>query len=84
MATLSIDTYDFVAGLKEAGIPEPQAVAIADNLKKVNLEHVATKEDVAELRIEIQRMKVELLKWVVPLLLAQIGVFAGVVKYVGM
>ncbi len=73
MATLTIDTHKFITQLKDAGVEEKQAEAIVNGIKDINLEHVATKEDIAEL-------KADLFKWLIPILLGQIAVFAAVVK----
>lgn len=81
MATLTIDTHEFIKKLTTAGVPESQAEAIAQGLGKVNLDSVATKQDIAELRLEIRDVKVEMLKWLVPLLLGQIVAFAAIVKW---
>lgn len=92
MAILSIDTHAFVKKLTSTGIPEKQAEAFADALAKINLEDVATRGDWAELRDQLQReiqqlrlnigeMKFEILKWIIPLLLAQTAVFATLVQW---
>jgi hypothetical protein len=46
MATLTFDTYNFIERLKSSGMEETQAKAIADGLKEIDLEYVASKEDV--------------------------------------
>ena len=74
MATLTFDTYEFIERLKQSGMDANQAKAIVDGLKKINLEHVATKQDIAEL-------KADLLKWLIPILLGQVAVFAALVNF---
>ena len=74
MATLVIDTHNFITRLKEAGMEEKQAEAIISGLKEIDLKQVASKEDIAEL-------KADLFKWLIPILLGQIAVFAAVVKF---
>ncbi len=69
MSTLVIDTHNFITRLKEAGMEEKQAEAIVNGIKDINLEHAATKEDIAEL-------KADLFKWLIPILLGQTAVFA--------
>jgi hypothetical protein len=82
MATLTFDSYGFVQTLKESGIPEDQAKAIAEGLQKIDLGHVATKEDLRqvqlELKADIQQAKIDLLKWSVPLLIGQVAVFTTI------
>jgi hypothetical protein len=74
MATLIIDTHNFITRLKEAGMEEKQAEAIVDGIRSINLENVASKADLIKL-------KSDLLMWLIPLLLGQIAVFAMVVKF---
>jgi len=81
MATLTLNTHDFVTELVAAGVPENQAEAITHGLSKANLENVATKRDISELRLEIRDVKIDMLKWIVPLLLGQIVAFAAIVKW---
>jgi len=77
MAILTFDTHNFIARLKAAGIEEKKAVAIADAFKEVSLENVVTKDD---LRTTIAELKADLFKWLIPILLGQVAVFAAVVK----
>jgi hypothetical protein len=80
MAKILVDTYSFIERLVQAGMPEPQARAVADGLREIDLDNVATKEDVATLRCEIAEVKVDLLKWLVPLFLGQAGLITALVK----
>ena len=81
MATLTLSAHDLVRELVAAGVPETQAEAITQGLSKANLENVATKHDISELRIEIRDVKIDMLKWIVPLLLGQIVALAAIVKW---
>lgn len=92
MATLTLDTHDFIKGLMEAGMPEQQAEALADGLRQVNLSHVVTRDDLTEfkadiqaeftdLRVELKDVKIGFLMWVIPLLLGQTAVFAALMKW---
>lgn len=74
MATLTFDTYDFIERLKSSGIEESQAVAIADGLKEINLNHIASKQDLVELE---SRM----VKWIVPTLFAQAALIVALIKF---
>ncbi len=76
MATLTIDTYQFIENLKRSGMPEPQAKALAEAIRKIDLQHVATKADLAEL-------KADLFKWAVPLLLGQAALITALVELLG-
>ena len=58
---------------------ERQAVAIIEGLKEeANLQNVVTS---ADLRTAVAELKADLLKWLIPVLLGQIAVFAAVVKF---
>ena len=70
MATLTIDTFPFVDRLMKEGFPKNQAYAIADGLQHAQLDHVATKEDLLNL-------KAELITWFSSMMIAQIGMTVG-------
>jgi len=54
MPTISFDTHKFICRLKEAGIPEEQAEAIADAFREAHLEaEMATKTDLRELEYRL-------------------------------
>jgi len=74
MATITLDTYQFVEELTDAGISEEHAKAIARAFKKTDMQHVATKEDLANLRADI-------FKWAVPILVAQAGLIVALIKF---
>ncbi len=91
MATITFDTLKFVERLKAAGIPELQAKAEAEALQEALSESasytLATKQDIADVRMEIrdvrteiERSKYDLIKWMAGLLLAQAAVVATLVK----
>jgi len=87
MATLTFDTYDFIESLKSSGLEERQAKAIADNFRKIDVEHVASTNDISGLQTSISRLEVkiesvksDIFKWLIPLILGQylmiFGLFA--------
>ena len=84
MATLTFDTYDFIETLKDSGIEEVQAKAIVDGLKQIDLENIATKEDLLVLRKDLEvalaNLKADLIKWFVPMLLGQGALIVTLVK----
>jgi predicted nucleic acid-binding Zn-ribbon protein len=55
MAVLTFDTYEFIRTLKDSGFAESQAKGIADSIRQVDLNHVATKEDIREVREELRK-----------------------------
>jgi hypothetical protein len=79
------DTYAFINKLKEAGMPEPQAVVMSDTIKQVEASRadiLATKADInvlrTELKADILQVKTELsgqitlLRWMLGFVLAGI------------
>ena len=57
---MALDTYKAVKMLKEAGFDEPQAEAVVTTVGNAFDDTVATKTDIAELRIEIQEIRTEI------------------------
>ena len=60
-----------------AGLKEEQAKAIALEMQKIDLEHVATKQDI---QVAIDRLEIRMLRFIIPTLLGQAAVFAVIVK----
>lgn len=81
MATISIDTHSAFVRLTQSGFPDKQAQAVVATLQDATLQNVATKEDIQSLHHDLLRLKIDMLKWIVPLLLGQIAVFAGIVSW---
>ena len=59
---------------------EKKAEAIVQGLQEVSLEHIATREDIAEVRNEIANLKADIFKWLVPLLIGQAALIAALVE----
>ena len=78
MSTITFDTYDFIERLKSSGIEETQAKAIADGLKEIDLEYVASKEDIVTVREDMKNLEIRLLKWLIPLFLGQYALLFGI------
>jgi hypothetical protein len=54
MATITFDTHKFIRRLRDSGISEEQAEAIADAFREAHLEaEVATKSDLRELEYRL-------------------------------
>jgi hypothetical protein len=75
---ITFDTYKFVETLTASGIPEAQAKAEMEALcsalnETINVRDLATKLDLATL-------KVDLIKWMAGLLLAQGALIVALVK----
>jgi hypothetical protein len=72
MASITFDTLKFADRLKEAGIAPEQAEAEARALAEaLNASDLATKADLLELKMDI-------IKWMVGLALAQVGLLIGI------
>ena len=80
MATTTFDKLAFIDALKNSSVPEEQARAHASALDSALRETVATKSDIQGLDFKIQELKVDLLKWIVPLLLGQAALVAALVR----
>jgi hypothetical protein len=78
MTAVAFDTLKFANRLKKAGISPEHAEAEAEALSEVfetNLNELATKGDIDA---KLADVKFEILKWVVGLALAQIGLLVGI------
>lgn len=88
---VTIDTLQLAKRMKGAGVPEPQAELFADIFRetreaglaqlasRADLEalRAALKADLAALETKIAEAKFERLKWIVPLLAAQLLALVG-------
>jgi uncharacterized protein YoaH (UPF0181 family) len=79
MAMLTIDTYQAIQRLRASGMPSEQAQAVVETLQDINLEGMATKDDIAALKQDILEFKADLFKWLAPLFVGQIGIFTAIV-----
>lgn len=92
MTAVTFDTHQFIRTIQESGVPEKQAEAIAKAFQEAQANaDLATKGDVQavrddlrelELRLKliIETSKVDMIKWVAGLMLAQAAVIAALVK----
>lgn len=80
MTTLTFDTLKFANRLKAAGVPPEQAEAEAEALADVLADAVKTADLVtkADMHIALADLKADLMKWVIGLALAQIGLLVGI------
>ncbi|MFN3076431.1 MAG: hypothetical protein ABT940_06055 [Alphaproteobacteria bacterium] len=79
MSTATFDKLIYLETLKASGIPEARAHAHA--LDEAMRDAVATKGDITALRADMEtriaELKFDLLKWIVGLALAQMGLLVG-------
>lgn len=78
MAALTFDTLKFVEKLEMAGVPRAQAKAEAEALSEIieiSAQELVTKKD---LQIALADLKADLMKWVIGLALAQVGLLVGI------
>ncbi len=73
MATITFDTLSYAKKLKSAGFTEEQAEIQAEAMKEIISTELVTKKDLAE-------AKVEIIKWVAGMLVAQAAIVATLVK----
>ena len=88
MVAITFDTHEFVKRLRDSGFTETQAEALSiaqkESLSQAFGGELATKADMSDLRRDMAEMKYDLLKWVVGIALAQIGLLVGIlVKLLG-
>lgn len=81
----TFDGLAYVRRLEKAGVPREQAeiqaqvfVDFADAQREKNLQELATKADLKDMRMEMQAMENRLIKWGVSALLTQIAVIVAV------
>ncbi|VFM95544.1 MAG: hypothetical protein BECKG1743D_GA0114223_100907 [Candidatus Kentron sp. G] len=88
MTAITFDTQQFVETLQQGDFTEAQAKALSKAIKAVQRESdLATKGDIRELTAEIreaeQRTKVDLIKWMVALLIAQTALLVALFNFMG-
>lgn len=81
---LTFDTHAYVKRLRAVGFTEDQAEAQAETLAEIVEDKLATKADLKELELNLRRdmaeLKVDIIKWVAGMLVAQAAVIAALVK----
>jgi hypothetical protein len=91
VATLTFDKLAYVDRLKAAGVGEREARALAEGLDQALREEVATKTDltavkselaadIAAVRTELAAIKHDLLRWMVGMAFAQVGLTVALVR----
>ena len=98
MSSTAFDTLKFARRLQRIGLPPEQADGFAEAFSEVMITDLATKADLAavetrlrsEFRLECEKIRTEIaasrsetLRWVVPLILAQMGLTVGVLLRMG-
>ena len=71
--SVTFDTLAYAKKLKSAGVPEAQAEIQAEALKEIINSELVTKRDLTD-------AKVEIIKWVAGMLVAQAAIVATLVK----
>ena len=81
MTAITFDTHKFVRRLKEAGLPETQAEAIADAFRDAQGEaELATKHDIETLRRDLKELESRMTIRLGLMLVAAVGAAATLVK----
>ncbi len=81
MATITFDTHELVSELESSGFTRQQSEIVVSVLKKAQGE-LATRADITLLasKNDLLELKVDIVKWVGALMLAQVAVIAALVK----
>ena len=87
MTTLTFDSLDYFERLKAAGVPEAQAKVQASVLQtalnmhdETSRKELATKGDVQDVRLEIEKVRKEIRETELRLIKWQLGIAAGIVS----
>ena len=87
MTTITFDTQELVNDLESSGFTRQQSEIVVSVLKKAQGE-LATKDDLhheieglkSTTKTDLLELKVDIVKWVGALMLAQVGIIAALVK----
>jgi CRISPR/Cas system-associated exonuclease Cas4 (RecB family) len=80
MSAITFDALSSAKRLREKGIPQEQAEAIAAELRaasELDLSHLATKD---ELKAALSEVKADIIKWVVGMSFAQVAMVLTILK----
>ena len=81
MATVTFDTHKFIRRLRDSGMPDEQAEALADALRDVQSEaELATKRDIQDLAMRIREVELRLTIKIGGMLVIAVGVLAALLK----
>ena len=81
MATVTFDTHKFIRRLRDSGMPDEQAEALADALRDVQSEaELATKRDIQDLEMRIREVELRLTIKIGGMLVIAVGVLAALLK----
>ena len=81
MATVTFDTHKFIRRLRDSGMPDEQAEALADALRDVQSEaELATKRDIQDLETRIREVELHLTIKIGGMLVIAVGVLAALLK----
>jgi hypothetical protein len=72
MATIALDTYKIITKLQQKGFTKEQAEALVEAAKEIDLSELATKADLAAL-------KIDLIKWMIGTQLAYGALIVAIV-----
>lgn len=76
----SFDTLDAARRLKDAGAAEPLAETIAEILRQSRDSDLSQFVTKADLKADLSELKVEILKWVIGLMIAQTAAIVALVR----
>lgn len=77
---IAFDSHRFVKNLTASGFTEKQAEALANEQVQLLNGNLATKVDILALKADIEKVKSDLLKWMMMAMIAQGGLIVALVK----
>lgn len=75
--TVAIDTLQYAKKLRASGVSQAEAEAHAEALGEAVRESLVTKADLTE---GLEKLRSDLFRWIIPLLIGQTAAFAAIVK----
>ncbi len=80
------DTHAIARSLTDANLTPEQADAITDAIRQAaehDMAGLATKADLAELRVELAGLEARLIKWMIGIVFAGAGLVIAVLRLIG-
>lgn len=77
MTAKAIRVYEI---FKELGLEEKKVEEVVELLTETAREGLATKEDIYRLELKIENLKVEMIKWMIGMLIAQGSIMLAIIR----
>jgi len=79
LVNMLVESHRLVSTLKAKGFSEQQAEGVVDAITEIMVDSFATKQD---LDLRLAKLEIRFLVLLIPLLVAQVGIFAAIVAWV--